>query len=144
MLYAQIKSDLISAQKAGNSYLVSVLKLILSELSYAQVDFKGGELPDEKVVQVLMKEAKKRKDSIETYTKVNSPERAESEKRELEVIEKYLPQMMSEADLKSEIAKIASETGLKGGKLMGAVMTKLRGKVDGGMVQRLVNEGILA
>lgn len=144
MLYAQIKSDLITAQKAGDTYLVSVLKLILSELSYAQVDFKDGELPDEKVVQVLMKEAKKRKDSIETYTKVNSPERAESEKRELVVIEKFLPQMMSEADLRSEIANIASETGLIGGKLMGAVMAKLRGKVDGGMVQRLVNEGFLA
>lgn len=139
MLYAQIKSDLIVALKSGNSFLVGVLKLLLSELSYAQVDFKEGELPDEKVVVVLMKEAKKRKDSIETYTRVNSPERAESEKKELEVIEKYLPKMMGEDELKIEVAKIASETGLTGGKLMGAVMGKLRGRVDGSLVQKVVN-----
>lgn len=139
MLYTQIKSDLTTAQKSGNTFLVGVLKLILSELSYAQVDFKSGELPDEKVVTVLMKEAKKRKDSIETYTKFNSPERAESEGKELEVIEKYLPQMMSEEELKVEVAKIAAETGLTGGKLMGAVMGKLRGKVDGSLVQKVVN-----
>lgn len=139
MLYAQIKSDLITAQKSGDAFLVGVLKLILSELSYAQVDYKEGELPDEKVVTVLLKEAKKRKDSIETYTRVNSPERAEGEKKELEIIEKYLPEMMGEEELRVEVAKIAMETGLTGGKLMGAVMGKLRGKVDGSMVQKIVN-----
>jgi len=140
MLYAKIKSDLITALKLGDSYLVGILKLITTELSYAQVDYKQGDLPDEEVVKVLMKEAKKRKDSIETYTKVGAPDRAESERKELEIIEKYLPEMMSEADLKLEIAKIASDTGLTGGRLMGAVMGKLRGKVDGSLVQKVVNQ----
>jgi len=127
--------------------LVGVLKLIASELSYAQVDSKGampngrqGELPDEEVVRVLMKEAKKRKDSIEIYTKVGSPERAEEEGFELSVIEGYLPQMMSEEEVSEEISKIALETGLTGGKLMGAVMRKLRGRVEGSVVQKVVNE----
>lgn len=139
MLYTQIKSDLITAQKSGDTFLVGVLKLILSELSYAQVDYKDGELPDEKVLAVLMKEAKKRKDSIETYTRVNALDRAEGERKELGVIEKYLPEMMSEDELRAEVAKIATETGLAGGKLMGAVMGKLRGKVDGAMVQKIIN-----
>ncbi|OGD73418.1 hypothetical protein A3K29_04810 [Candidatus Collierbacteria bacterium RIFOXYB2_FULL_46_14] len=140
MLYSKIRSDLTTAQKAGDTHLVGVLKLIVSELSYAQVDFKSGELPDGEVIRVLMKEAKKRKDSIEIYTKVDSPERAEEEKYELGVIEGYLPQMMSEDEVVAEVSKISNETGLTGGKLMGAVMGKLRGKADGSVVQKVVSE----
>lgn len=139
MLYPQIKTDLVAAQKAGESKLVGVLKLIISELGYAQVDFKGGELPDAEVVRVLMKEGKKRKEGIEIYEKARSKERADQERYELGVIEKYLPQMMDESQVATEVAKLAQETGLRGGKLMGAVMGKLRGKVDGGVVNKLVN-----
>jgi uncharacterized protein YqeY len=140
MLYTQIKSDLTTAQKEKNSYLVGVLKLILSELSYAQVEFKGGELPDTDVIRVLAKEAKKRKDSIEAYTNANRPELVESEKNELKIIEGYLPVQMTEEEVSVEIAKVAEETGLRGGRLMGAVMGKLKGKTDGAVVQKLVNE----
>lgn len=140
MLYSKIKNDRLLAQKAGDSRLVGILKLILSELSYAQVDYKAGELPDEEVVRVLMKEAKKRKDSIEIYTKVNSPDRVVQEEYELSIIEKYLPKMMGEAEVLKEIEVTAAETGLVGGRLMGAVMSKLKGRVDGAMISRLVNE----
>ena len=140
MLYSKIKMDLTTAQKAADSKLVRVLKLMSSELSYAQVDFKGRELPDEEVVRVLMKEAKKRKDSIEIYEKVGSPERVAEEKFELGVIESYLPQMMSEAEVEAEVAKVAVETGLVGGRLMGAVMGKLKGRVEGGVVKKIVDE----
>jgi uncharacterized protein YqeY len=145
MLYSQIQADRLAAQKAGDSRLVRILKLILSELAYAQVDFKAamptgrqGELPDEEVIRVLMKEAKKRKDSIEIYTKVASPERVEEEKYELSVIQGYLPQMMSEEEVVAEVTKVAAETSLVGGRLMGAVMGKLKGKVEGGVVQKVV------
>lgn len=140
MLYAQIKTDLTTAQKQCDSFLVGVLKMVLSELSYAQVDFKGGELPDNEVLRVLAKEVKKRRDSIEAYTKANRPELAEAEQKELLVIEKYLPAQMGEEEVLKEIEVVASETGLVGGRLMGAVMGKLRGKVDGSIVQKLVNE----
>ncbi len=139
-MYSQIKTDRVEAQKAADARLVGVLKLRLSELSYAQGDYKEGELPDEEVIRVLMKEMKKRKDSIVVYEKVGSAERAEEEKYELGVIEKYLPKMMSEAEVASEIEKTAKETGLTGGRLMGAVMGKLKGKVEGSVVQKLVNE----
>ncbi|KKT72450.1 MAG: hypothetical protein UW68_C0037G0017 [Candidatus Collierbacteria bacterium GW2011_GWB1_44_6] len=140
MLYTKIKEDITAAQKAGDSRLVGALKLLSSELSYAQVDYKEGELPDEEVVRVLMKEAKKRRDSIEIYTKASSAERADQEKYELGIIEKYLPQMMSETEVAEVVDKTATETGLTGGKLMGAVMVKLRGKVEGSVVQKVVNE----
>ncbi|HOX95822.1 MAG TPA: GatB/YqeY domain-containing protein [Candidatus Woesebacteria bacterium] len=138
MLYSQIKLESQTAQKAGDSRLYNALKLLVSELSYAQVDYKEGELPDEEVVRVLNKEGKKRKDSIEIYEKAGASDRADQEKYELSVIEKYLPQLMSEADVEAEIVKIAAETGLTGGRLMGAVMGKLRGKADGGMINKIV------
>lgn len=125
--------------------MLGILKLILSELSYAQVDYKQavpagrqGDLPDEEVIRVLRKEAKKRNDSIEIYEKVGETARADQEKYELDVIEKYLPTMMAEVDVEAEVAKIAKETGLTGGRLMGAVMGKLRGKADGSVINKIV------
>jgi uncharacterized protein YqeY len=138
MLYQQIKSESETALRAGDSRLLGVLKLILSELAYAQVDYKQGELPDEEVVRVLRKEAKKRNDSIEIYEKVGETVRADQEKYELSIIEKYLPAMMAEADVEAEVAKIATETGLSGGRLMGAVMGKLKGKADGAVINKIV------
>lgn len=131
---------MVAAQKSGDRRLLDALRLILSELSYAQVDFKGGELPDEKTVAVLMKEAKKRRESIDVYQKAGSKERADQEKYELGVIERYLPQMMSEEEVAKVVEATAKETGFSGGRLMGAVMGKLRGKAEGGLVNRVVSE----
>lgn len=116
------------------------LKLIVSELAYAQVDYRDGELPDEEVFRVLNKEAKKRKDAIEIYEKAGALDRADKEKYELSIIEKYLPQLMSLVEVEAEVEKIAAETGLRGGRLMGAVMGKLRGKADGSMINKIVSE----
>jgi len=129
-----------TAQKAGDARLLGVLRLIWSELSYAQVDFKEGELPDEEVVRVLTREAKKRKESIEIFEKAGAQERVDQEQYELGVITKYLPEQMSEAEVEKIIDVLASETGFTGGRLVGAVMGKLKGKVDGGVVNRIVNE----
>jgi len=138
MLYAQLKSESVTAQKAGDRRTLEALRLILSELSYAKVESKTEDLPDEVVVRVLSKEAKKRKDSIEIYEKVGEKVRADQEKFELALIEKYLPTLMSEEEIETEVAKIASETGLTGGRLMGAVMGKLKGKADGGIINKIV------
>lgn len=138
MLYPQIKSEMTAAQKAGDSRLLGVLKLIISELSYAQVDFKGGDLPDEAVIKVLLKESKKRKDSIEIYMKAGAADRVDQEKYELSIIERYLPKLMNEAEIEAEVAKIAEETGFRGGRLIGAVKGKLKDQADGAMIQRIV------
>lgn len=138
MLYQTIKDDRIQALKSGNTKLLEALRLILSELSYVMVDKRVEELSDEQVVAVLTKEQKKRRESINLYLGAGDVTRAEQEKYELEVIEKYLPEMMSEAELRAELVGIATETGLRGGRLMGAVMGKLKGKVDSDMVKKLV------
>jgi uncharacterized protein len=138
MLYAQLKSEAVAAQKAGDKRVLDSLRLLLSELSYAKVEAKTDDLPDEVVIRVLGKEAKKRKDSIEIYEKMGETVRLEQERFELSMIEKYLPQLMSEADVEIEVSKVAAETGLTGGRLMGAVMGRLKGKADGGVINKIV------
>jgi uncharacterized protein YqeY len=138
-LFDQIKTDVTKAQKERNSGLLNVLRLLVSELKYKEID-SAGNLTDDLVVGVLQKEAKKRQESIDIYTKVGDAARADAEKYELEVINAYLPQMMSEAEVESEVDKIAAESPLRGGQLVGVVMGKLRGKADGGLVAKIVNQ----
>lgn len=137
MIYSKLKEESVTAQKAGDIRMLGALKFIISELGYA-IDMRKGEPTDEEVVRVLSKEAKKRRDAIEIYEKAGDMVRADQEKYELNLIEKYLPQLMSEVEVEAEVVKIASETGLTGGRLMGAVMGKLRGKADGAVINRIV------
>lgn len=118
---------------------MNALKFIISELGYA-IDMRNGEPADEEVIRVLTKEAKKRKDAIEIYEKAGDEGRTDQEKYELNLIEKYLPTLMPEAEIEVEVAKIAAETGLTGGRLMGAVMGKLKGKADGSVINKIVSE----
>lgn len=142
-LFEQIKTDITRAQKERNAVLLGVLRLLVSELRYKEIPPVGGQAPvgltDEIVVGVLQKEAKKRTESIEIYTKVNDTARAEAERSELEIINSYLPKMMSEEEVAVEVDKIATESPLRGGQLVGVAMGKLRGKADGGLVARIVN-----
>lgn len=140
MLHTQIKEDSTMALRAGDTKLLGVLKLLISELGYASVEQHAEVLADEVVVKVLMKESKKRKEAIEIYEKAGDSGRADQEKYELSVIESYLPKMMSDEEVLVVIEETNKSTGLTGGRLMGAVMGKLRGKVDGGVVNRLVSE----
>lgn len=137
MLYSQIKSESVTALKAGDTRLLGALKFILSEMGYA-IDLRKGEPADEEVIRVLTKEAKKRRDAIEIYEKAGDVARTDQEKFELALIEKYLPSLMPESEVEAEVAKIAAETGLSGGRLMGAVMGKLRGKADGSVINKIV------
>jgi uncharacterized protein YqeY len=139
MLFDQIKSDIVKAQKERNATLLGVLRLLVSELKYKEIDSSGG-LTDELVIGVLQKEAKKRQEAIEIYTKVNDVARTEVERQELEIISSYLPQMMTEVEVVAEVDKIAAESPLRGGQLVGVAMGKLRGKADGGLVAKIVNQ----
>lgn len=138
MLIDQIKADALKAQKGQNAKLLGVLRLLISELNYKAID--AGALTDELVVGVLQKEARKRQESIDIYTKVGDVARATGERYELSIIEAYLPQMMTEAEVLAEVDKVAGQSPLRGGQLVGAVMGKLRGKADGGLVASLVNQ----
>ena len=105
---------------------------------------KESKLIEEEVMQVISSEAKKRKDSIEEFKKGGRDDLVEKEEKELEILKKYLPEQMSEEQIKEQAKKAIEETGAAGpqdtGKVMGALMPKLKGKAEGGMVSKIVSE----
>ncbi len=138
MLYQKIREDQTVAQKAQDARLLGVLRLMTSEIAYKAME-NHGEVSDEQVIAILTRESKKREEAIAIYEKANDAPRADQEKYELEVIKKYLPELMSEELVMAEVEKIASETGKRGGQLIGMVAGKLKGKADGSLIAKIVN-----
>jgi uncharacterized protein YqeY len=144
-LFDQIKQDLTSILKANKPEEVLVLRSILSSLHNEEIKIgKGAELKDENVLSVLMLEAKKRKDAIALYEKGGRPEKAEDERRELEIISKYLPEQLSEEKITEIVKEVIKETGAQTmqdmGKVMGQVMIQVKGKADGIKVKEIVGK----
>ena len=139
----EIKSDLKQAQLARDEIKVSTLRLLLSEIKNREIS-KGQTLSDGDIVTVCQREIKKRKDAVEQYEKGGRPELAEGEKKEAETLMVYMPEQMSEEAVRNEIKKAIAETGIKDikemGKLIGAVMAKIKGKADGSLVSKIVKE----
>ncbi len=101
-------------------------------------------LSDEEIIDVISSEAKKRKDSIEEFTKGNRLDLVEKEQKELEILKQYLPEQMSEDAVKDIVKKAIEETGAVGpkdtGKVMAKIMPQFKGKVDGTVVSKIVGE----
>lgn len=148
MTKAQLQADLKQAMLARDALKTSVLRMLISSIGYFEIQ-KGGagyEATEEDVMQMLQSEAKKRRDSIEQYTTANRPELAEKEDEELKLLQAYLPAQLSEEEVKKLVAEAVTQTGATNpsdmGKVMGALMPKVKGKADGGIVSRLVKEAL--
>jgi len=146
MIHEQIKEAVKAAMKEKNEVVLTTLRGLMSAFTnelVAQKKRPDDEVTDEIAMTVIKRAAKQRKDSIEQFEKGGRPELAENEKKELTILEEYLPQMIN----KDEIRKIAeskkAELGVddksKMGMLMGAVMKELKDKADGGDVKEVVN-----
>ena len=110
-LLVKINDNLKNAMKAHDKETVSVLRLLISAFKYEAINAKKDELSDVEVISVLQKQAKQRKDSIESYEKANRVDLVEKEQFELNVIESYLPKPLSDEDLTIMINEIIVETG---------------------------------
>lgn len=139
MLYQQLKEEQLKAQKAQDAKYLGVIRLLTSELSYKAIESKG-EVSDAEAIAVLNKEAKKRVESIAMYEKYNDSARADQEKYELEIIKRYLPELMGEEEVSKIVDEVAAESGVTGGRLIGLVSAKLKGKADGGMIAKIVSQ----
>jgi uncharacterized protein YqeY len=132
---------MVTAMKAKDAAAVSAIRMIKSAVQYKAVDLKR-EVKDEEVVEVLVKQAKQRKESIESFEKGGRPEAAAKEKAELELIEKYLPTALTEDELFALVAEAIKATGAAGpkdmGKVMGWLTPKVKGKADMGKLSGLV------
>lgn len=144
-LKQQIDTDIKNAMKAKNKEELQTLRSIKSMILLAESE-KGAEenLTEDAEMKLLMKAAKQRKESAETYKENGREELAEGELLELEVIERYLPKQMSEEELKAKLQEIIAKVGASGpqdmGKVMGAATKELAGKADGKMISQFVKQ----
>ena len=140
-LQEKLAADLTAAMKSGDKSRLSVLRMAKSALKYAEID-KGNPLDDVGVIEVLSREAKKRRDSVTEFTKAGRQEMADKEEFELGVIQEYLPEQMSQSDIEAVVKQVIEETGAQGpgdkGKLMGKLMPQLKGKADGQLINQIV------
>lgn len=146
MLKQQLRDDLKNSMLARDTDKTFVLRLLLSALNYYEIQ-KGGanyEATDEDVITVIQKEVKQRKDSIEQFTNAKRQDLADKEKKEMEILEKYLPAQMGEEEITILVKEAVAQTGATSmqdiGKIMGVLMPKVKGKADGSLVNKIVRE----
>ena len=131
MIRDDIKAALVTAMKAGEKADTATLRLVQSAIKNRDIEARTGKAPDSDdalVVEVLQKMVKQRRESIEMYVKGNRQELADAESAEIAVIERFLPQQMSEAETSAAIEAIKIELGASGMKDMGRVMAELKAR----------------
>ena len=145
----QLRNDLTTAIKARDSLRSSVIRMVLTAISNAEVAGKEArELSDEDVLTVLGSEAKKRRESAEAFATGNRPELAQKERDEATILAEYLPEQMSAEEIQRIVSAAVESTGAAGegmkamGKVMGIVSSQVKGKADGGVVATEVKRQI--
>ena len=142
-LKEQLRTDMATAMKQGNTETRDVLRMLLAAIKQAEVDDQVT-LDEDGVVAVLTKQAKQRRESIADYEKAGRADLVAQEQAELAIIETYLPQLMSREKVQALAAQVIAELGVtdsKGmGQVMGKLMPQLKGQADGRMVNEVVRE----
>jgi len=129
----RLDSDLKEAMRAKDATTLGVLRMLKSALKYTAIEKSGAEaeLSDAEAAQVIRKQAKQRQDSIESFEKGGRAELAAKEKKELSILNAYLPQAMSADELSKVVRETIAEIGATSKAQMGAVMKALQAKVGG-------------
>lgn len=141
MIREEIQNAVYANMKAGNQMEIKVLRFILSEIKYAEIEKKEN-LNDEEVIKLLQKEVKKRKEAIEMFRKGGRTDLVGDEEKQLEVISKYLPVPKSAGDLEKIIDDVIAKSSdtSNPGKIIGMVMARVKGEADGSEVAQLVRK----
>lgn len=147
-LQQKINDDLKGAMKSGDEFGVGVLRMLTSSLHNKEIEKRGkGQdliLLEEEIIEILSREAKKRKEAAEIYRKGGRNDLAEKEDKEINIIKKYLPEQLSEGEIEkvviSAIEKIGANDIKELGKVMGEAMKELKGRVEAGTVSMLIKK----
>lgn len=138
----KINEDLKAALKQGDNIAKSVLRYLKSEIHNREISI-GSSLTNEQIIDVLNKQAKQRRESIEAYTNGNRSDLVEIEEKELSIIMNYLPDQLSETEIETIVKEGIIETKATSskdiGKVMSWVMPKVKGKADGKTISATVN-----
>lgn len=134
--------DLKVSMLARDELKTSTLRMLKAEIMKIKTDGTGREITEEIVIDSVKKLIKQRRDSSEQFKAGNRPELAEKEDAEIKILEVYLPEQLSEDEIKGIVKSAMLKMGVTDksgmGKLMGSLMNELKGKADGGLVKRIV------
>lgn len=146
-LKTQLTEDMKTAMRAKDQVSLSTIRLINAAIKQFEVD-ERTEADDAKVISILTKMVKQRKDSAKIYTEAGRQDLANKENAEIEILNRYLPQMMSAEEIKTAVEAAVAETGASGmadmGKVMGVLKTRLAGKADMGEVNKVLKAALTA
>ncbi len=144
-LKTQLTEDMKTAMRAKDQVSLSTIRLINAAIKQFEVD-ERTEADDAKVISILTKMVKQRKDSAKIYTEAGRQDLADKENAEIEILNRYLPQMMSAEEIKTAVEAAVAETGASGmadmGKVMGVLKTRLAGKADMGEVNKVLKAAL--
>jgi hypothetical protein len=145
-LIQQINEDLKVAMRSKNELELATLRMFIAALKNKKLTLGRGadinELTDEQVVETAQSEIKKRKDSAAAYAQGNRQDLVDRENSEISILERYMPEQMSDEEIEKVIAEVAAAEGENPnfGKVMGQAMAKLKGKADGNKVSEIVKK----
>ena len=142
-LFDTIQSDMYAAMKSGDKHKTGTLRVALSTLKDKKIE-KREDLTDVEAIKIIQNLVKQRKEAADIYKENGRNDLMENENAELEILNAYLPQMMSEDDLRILVKKVVEDNGASSlsdiGKVMPEVMKQSAGKADGKMAQSIVRD----
>lgn len=143
MIAKTLQQKIGEALKAQDKIRLSTLRMLSSSFNYERINLQH-ELSDEEEIAVIRREAKKRKDSIDAYSKAGRQELADQEQKELEILQEFLPAPITEEEIEKAVEAAISQLGATSmsdmGKVMGVAMKKLQGNADGNKVSATVRQ----
>ena len=144
-LYKRIESDLQDSLKSGNELRLSVLRMLKSDIIYEK-NKTGKDLPEEKILETVSRAAKRRKESITEFDKAGRIDLSDKEKKELLIIEEYLPKQLTEDEISVFVEEFILKNGKpqssESGRFIGMIMKDLKGLADGSLVKEIVTKKI--
>ncbi len=144
MLLDQLQQDLTLAMKSRDSMRVGTLRFLISAVKKFQIDsYPPGSkdsLTDNDVMDIIKKQVKTHKESIAVFTKAGRVDLQKKEEDELQILLSYVPEQMTESDIREVVKRVVSQGSQNFGQVMGMVMKELKGKADGAQVKDIVKE----
>lgn len=141
-LVQRLSDEIKAAMFAKDAERLSALRMLKSAIGYTQIERKNENLSEDEVISIIQKEAKKRRDASEQFDKGGRSDLAEKEKRELSILETFLPKALSVDELEQLVRGVIAETGAISKKDMGTVMkgaqSKAAGRADGRAISAIV------
>ena len=140
-LKEKLQSDLHTAMRARDRTRVSVLRMLRSAIGYEEID-KKREMDDSAVLEIISRQVRQRRESIQMYKDANRQDLVDKETQELQILQEYMPAQLTEEELTALAQDVIQQVGAAGprdkGRVMGKLMPQVRGKAQGGDVNRVV------